>query len=159
MKRDFSQEFENGSVHYELLIQHAVTKKFLLFKSTEYFEEDWYRTLTFKAYDQEFTQALAKYLYDNQLLLNGYRELARQTDVSFSFVDKTPGSKTTSVCLLVVVDVPEGAELGRENEQAVFVDLGELLPRFSTSPGIGSLSYLGVAHLRAEAKELGQAHP
>ncbi|SRR6266540_1327630 len=157
MKRDFSQKFNTSNVRYELIIQHAITKKFLLFKSTEEYEEDWYRTRTFEAPDtQELTQVLAKYLYDNQLLLVSHRELARQTNVAFSFIDKAPGSETTGVCLLVVVDIPAEAKLGTENEQTVYANLDDLLSRFPSSPEIDSLSYLGVAHLKAEARELGQ---
>lgn len=157
MKRDFSQKFDNEGVIYELLIQHSITKKFLLFQSTEEYEEDWHRTLTFETHDtQKLTQILAKYLYDNQLLLNSYRELARQTDVAFSFVDKTPGSEVTNVCLLVVVDIPENAKLGGDNERAVSVNLDELTAKFSTSPEISPLSYLGVAHMKAEARKLGR---
>lgn len=105
--------------------------------------------------DQNLTQVLAKYLHDNQLLLNSYRELARQTDVAFSFVNETPGTELTSVSLLVVVDIPDNAQLDRENSQAIFVNLDGLLSKFSTSPAMGPLSHLGVAQLKAEANTLG----
>lgn len=161
MKKSFTQKFKASPVvHYELLVQHDVHKTFLLFRSTEQHEEEFHRTLNFDAESgRQFSLSLAAYLYDEGLVLNRYRELARQTVVSFSFTDRTPGSEVTEACLLVSVDVQENAKLGDKDEKAVFVTLDEVLPAIAASPYLPPTVVLGVAQLKAETREAGKFLP
>ncbi|HEX8762751.1 MAG TPA: hypothetical protein VF733_03235 [Candidatus Saccharimonadales bacterium] len=157
MKKNFSQPFEKGVTTYELILQHAVTNKFLLFESTiPYYEEGWHRSFRVEvAKDEQVAQSVGRYLYQKGLILNSYRELTRYYEVEFSFADNSPGSQKTRACLLVVIDMPDTTKLDTSDEKAVFVDVDELRERFLTSPEVGQAAWLGLVQLLVEAKELG----
>ncbi len=154
MKKDFSQSLEdNDAIRHHLLIQDSISEKFLLFLSTENYEDGWHRTLSVDVrVDKQFSLALAKYLYSEQLILLKYRELVSETTVRFSFLDDTPGSETTVKCLLARVDVVEGAKLDAENERVVFVELDEIIARLNEGPFMPTLVPEGIARLQSEAK-------
>lgn len=152
MKKDFSQPFEQGTTRYELLVQHAITKKFYVITPTEPdgYELDWYDALTLELPPyQPLTAALAQFLYERGLALNSYRELAQQTDVGFSFVDETPGSEAVNSCLLVTVDIVDQTALEAEHQKLETAELDELLGRLHNT-----ILRSGIARLMAEAREL-----
>lgn len=158
MKKDFSQPFEaDPIIHYQLLVQHSVTKKFLLLESTNPVEEGWHRNFSVDIKrDQHLSLELAKFLYNKGLVLDSYRELARHTTVGFSFVNNEPGEEHGSVCLLVVVDVVADAKLAGEDEKPVFVSLNELLPKLAEGPFIPPILALGIAQLAVESRVIGK---
>jgi len=154
MKKDFSQPLRvSDELHYYLLIQNSVTGKFLIFRSKDPFEDGWANTLGVGiSKDRQLGLELTNYLYGKGLVLNTYRELVSQSSITFSFVDETPGSEKTEVCMLVSVDVTADAQLENSNVRAEFVDLEEIAPIFSESPFFPAVFGLGVARLQAESR-------
>lgn len=156
MKKDFSQDFEKEPIFAHLIVQDSVSKKYLVYASTEEHEEDFSHILTTNLeWDGPLSVQLAKFLYQNHLVLTYYRELARVGSVAFSFADDTPGVESVGVCFLVVVDVVTDSKLDQEHAKASFVDIYELLQKLSTSPYYGDVTLQGIAQLILEDKTLG----
>ncbi len=155
MKKDFSQNFETSKFHAELIVRDSVSKMYLLYASTKEHEEDFYSTLALDL-DTNSTVSiqLAKYLYDNNLILNSFRELARVNSVSFSLSDDTPGTETSNVCFLVEVDVIDNYKLDNKDAKASFVDIHDFLSKLLASPYFGLTTNLGIAQLISEDKIL-----
>jgi len=147
MKKDFSQPLNiNETTHYELLVQDSATKEFLLFRSNNP-AEDWYYNLTIDIKNgEQLSLALTKQLYEAGLVLNHYHELARQTMVNFSFVDATPGTEKSEICLLAVVNSRADASL----ERTKFVSIEKILPLLLQNPSYSPTVEIGVAKLLAE---------
>lgn len=159
MKKDFSQNFQVEKLHSELIIRDSVSKKYLLFTSTYEHEEDFCNTLTLDLETSSpISNQLAKYLYENNLILNSFRELARENNVSFSFIDETPGTESSTICLLVEVDVIDLAKLDDEDSTASFVNIYDFLAKLSAGPYFGITTDLGIAQLISEDKALNNYH-
>lgn len=155
MKKDFSQDFEFTKLYANIIVRNNVSKKYLLLRSTAEHEEDFFSTLslTFNSANQ-LTKQLAEYLYDNNLILNSYRELAKRIDTSFSFADDTPGSEAINTCLLVEVDAIDLSKFSKDDTEPLMVDVYELLDKLSASPCYGITTDLGLAQLISEDKVL-----
>lgn len=150
MKKDFSQEFERRKLHVEIIVKDVLSKKYALFCSSAEYEDDFYRVLGVK-FDSPAIQTLqlAKYLYENNFVLNSYRELVRQVDVSFSFTSEMPGTESVSVCILAEVDIIQGAAANTQVNMSL-VDVHELSHKLSLSPVSSAEAALGVAKLLCE---------
>ncbi len=151
MKKDFIHDFDTDSVHAELIVRDSVSKKYLIYTSTEKHEEDFCRILRFD-FDtgKQLSIQLAKFLYENNLVLNSFRKLAEETRVVFSFADDTPGVESTSLCFIAEVDVIEYGKLDQDHAKASFVSLRELLAKLEASPYFGIATDLGIALLISE---------
>lgn len=110
MKKDFSQPLKKSGTTAYLLMQDAVSDRFVMFASKddiqEYGSADANRTLSVTLDEtQDMSQQLIKFLYSNGFALTTFREVVRQTNVVFSFVDDTPGDQHNEVAIHVQVDI------------------------------------------------------
>ena len=153
MKKDFSQDFDHGTGSVSLIVRDANTKRYHLFISTIENQDDFISSMTLELEPNRQTSAqLAKYLYENGLVLANYRELTRQNRVSFSFIDDEPGVEAESICMLVEVDVVDGTKLERPDTKSIFVTHDKLQSNLSKSPYFSATLQLGLTQLAAEEK-------
>lgn len=159
MKKDFQQPFETTPTQCELLVQDAATDQFLLLQGLpESMEEDWHRSFSFTLEpQQQLSQQLTKYLYDERFIVINYREIGRLTTVNFSFADDTPGEEVTEICLHVVVDIMDDAQFNRENAHLVRVPLSQLAGRLS-NPYPNGIVTLGIVKLFSESAPFKKAN-
>lgn len=136
MKKDFSQPFTIEPLSVQLLVQDTSSKKFLLLRPTDdVYEYDWHSLLHCVVQPgEQLSRAVTRFLFEHDLIVYSLREMARQTNIAYSFADDTPGSETTMLCLLAHVDVLPGFSLDTDKQEAVFVPLDELLQALSNGP-------------------------
>lgn len=106
MKRDLSQALKKDWTHVQLIVQDESSKKFFIIPDKEdkgYYSTDffWLPTLDLNEAKESLPMLLIQELQEIGFVPNGYRELVRQTDIVYSFVDRTPGIYGELVCLYV----------------------------------------------------------
>lgn len=155
MKKDFSQEFELTKLHVNIIVKDEISKKYLLLGSVVEYEEGFFSTLSLAISPaDQITKCLTEYLHKNNLALSRYRELAREVNTSFSFVDDTPGSETIHICILAEVNSMNFDKFSDNDTKPLMVDLYELLEKLSASPYSNTTTELGIAQLIYEDKVL-----
>jgi len=98
---------------------------------------------------------LVAFLQGKGFAVNSFRELARQTEIQYSFVDETPGRQQDVVCLHVLADrTTTPIDAGRQDE-ARFVSLDNVLSDLGKSVWRPSVLVTGIASLLAERDVLG----
>src|SRR5438477_495383 len=110
MLRDFSQPFTIGPAEAFLLVEDSVSGKFIALESAEDTKElgEGHAHRTFRLNidpRKDFATQIAKFLHRQGSSLISLRELTRETNVAFSFMDATPGSQSDSICFHAIVDV------------------------------------------------------
>jgi len=131
MLKNFSQPFETHASMTYLLIEDSISGNFLSLESAEdveeYGEGRACRTLNLNIDEQQdYTSQLVKFLYHNGIVLVSFRELLRETAVSFSFADDTAGSQSSTVCLHVIADIINDKPIGNKDDAAQFIPLTDL---------------------------------
>ena len=113
MKRNFTQPFLRGKiVQVFILAEDVETGNFLICRSFDedeendgyYSEEYTYIPKIGFGRNDDLAQLIAKSLFSYGFVLQSFREIARVTDVNFSFVDDTPGEQTDSVCIHAIAE-------------------------------------------------------
>lgn len=110
MLKDFSQEFEKESTSVGLLIEDARTGDIICIQTKDGIE-DFGKAYSYTTMSLElkahtpFINQIAAELYKKGLSLISLRELVRNTSVSFSLVDNTPGNQKDMVWFYTTVDI------------------------------------------------------
>lgn len=149
MKKDFSQEFDREATLAFLVIEIGDSGRFLLFATPEALEEygeaDAVTTLSLDLKGgRSPARQIALCLASNGLMLNCFREIARETRLSFSFIDDTPGVESDAIVLHVQVDVTDDLQNSRK------VSLSEYAKNLD-GLGLGSaILGVGIARLLSE---------
>ena len=101
MKKNFSQPFKDNKTKATLLVE-LPNRRFIYYTYTDELDL-FYASLPTVELDEskDVTLQLAKYTHKQGLALLSYRELSRETVVSYGFVDDTPGEEEDWVCLHV----------------------------------------------------------
>ena len=69
------------------------------------YDDAFYKVLGFTMSEKDdLTLELASFLYKNGFALNYYTELSREYELTYNFLDDTPGVVEEEVCLHAVVD-------------------------------------------------------
>jgi hypothetical protein len=104
MKKNFTQPFKAEKTRATLLIE-LPSGLFVHYTYTDELDL-FYANLPYVELDESKDVALqlAKFIHEQGLALLSYRELSRETAVSYSLIDDTPGEKKGWVCLHVRVD-------------------------------------------------------
>ena len=97
----------------------------------------------------DITTELAKFLYENGFALESYRELVRETSVTYSLVGDEPGVSRDEICLYVRADRTV-APLPECDEKARFVTLDKLLDDLEISIGYSPILAAGIAQIMNE---------
>lgn len=118
MKKDFSQEFDRKATLAFLVIEIGDSGRFLLFATPEALEEygeaDAVTTLSLDLKGGgSLARQIALCLASNGLMLNRFREITRETRLSFSFMDDTPGVESDAIVLHAQVDVTDDLQNSR----------------------------------------------
>ncbi len=154
MNKNFTQDFQQPNTLAHLLIEEATSGQFVVFAHKEDIEEygakDASRTLDLKLGEKStIALQLTKLLMSRGFALNSFREVARETKVTFSFADDTPGITEDGVAIHVRVDIIDKEALEREG--ALLVPFGEYAQRMTATLFGDRLIDLGVAKLAAES--------
>lgn len=146
MKKNFSQPFARKPAIIHLLVE--VSKNtFINFNHTDELGLEYYNSLSFQADEsQDFVNQLAKFLFEQGLSINSYRELTREVSVGFSFIDESPGYVFDSICLYVQAD----RTVKFNNDKITSLTLSDTIDRFENAPDIPSVVKLGLAQLYNE---------
>jgi hypothetical protein len=155
MKKDFTQPFNRGNTTTYLLIEDVVSQHFVVFATpaeTEEYGHDAYRTLHIELderRDVSVTGQLADFLMTEGFALNSFRELARETEVAFSFLDDTPGNERDAIALYVRADITEKNTLF-DKKEAQLLPLGEYADYLQEALFSSRMINVGIAKLLAE---------
>lgn len=152
MKKDLNQPFtEQGKSTAWLLVEDETSKEFLLFHSLEQDEEEFYRLPEAEIDErEEIAMQLVKCLGAYGCSLVRFREIDRETSVSYSFVDDTPGSKREELCFHVVANSTEKSRATNDEEEAESVSLSLMLERLQAAPFVARVAETGIARLIQE---------
>ncbi|WP_405861040.1 hypothetical protein OG407_24000 [Streptomyces sp. NBC_01515] len=154
MKKNFTQPFNRSTYFTARLLVETEPDKFIQFLDQDELGTMYASTLSLKIDETgDIAIQLAKFLYENSLVLNGFRQIACETSVSFSFADDTPGVEADEVCFHVRAD-QTGEPLNEEEYgEAVYVSLDQMLTNFRESPsGISSVGKIGIIQLMNERR-------
>lgn len=143
MKKNFSQQFRHTKPRLAYLLVELEPGKFVHQSFRDELELEYFNPFQLEI-DKSQDEALqiAKFLYNYGLSLNSYREVARQTDVSFGLIDDTPGTKREIVCLHIKADrtVSFNSEFKVSTLVNLFVD-------FRDTPDMPPIVKLGIAQI------------
>jgi hypothetical protein len=149
MKRDFSQPFRTRPAYAYLLVETA-PGMFLQFANSEDPTLTYYTVLLTEVDDAiNPSLHLVRFLHENGLALEEFREVARENRVTYSFIDDTPGTVETDICLYIRA-TRTAQWVDKDNEEALFVPLETLLENFFASPAVIPVVSRGAAHLIVE---------
>lgn len=150
MNKSFNPPFNHSRFITTYLLIEVGRATFLQFADYEDANLTEYRVPSLELdSSNDWTTQLAKYLYDKGLLLNSYRELTEETNVSFSFIDDTPGTAHNEICLHVRADRHVDGIHSQEGE-AVLVSLDKMRENFQDTPLFPRTVELGIRRLQVE---------
>jgi len=108
MKKDFSQPFIYAPEVEVSLFICTEDDKFVLMKQTRESLKDEYAPMSFTVdTNEDLTREIGRHLYENGFLIQSLRELLREEDFEYGFIDDTAGTITTTKVFLVKVIVVE----------------------------------------------------
>lgn len=109
MKKDFTTPFEpSDHIKVSLLIESADKAESIFVLAgdpDEYGEYELYPPYVEVVTNNDPTLQIAKFLYENGLILNNLRLLLSDTEVQFSLVDETPGTTRQAICYHAIADL------------------------------------------------------
>ena len=111
---------------------------FFLIRSTNEYEKGWFSCLGLDVDpDEDELLQIVKFLESEGFSPTSVRELSRQKDLAYSFVDGTPGHTTEHICLIVDVDVHDTLPQPdpKQEEERLFVSFEEYLRCYEDSDG------------------------
>jgi len=151
MKKDFSQPFEPSPLTNAFALVEVELNHFLQFEWTDELGTSFYEVPSMEIKEsEEVARQLARALFRDDLCLTSFRELARETSVSFGFVDDTPGNISSEVCFHVSADRINKPSLDKNNGEVLTVSLSEMFANFQESPYLPRTVALGIARLQSE---------
>lgn len=153
MNKDFSQKFIRNETVASLIIEDAPSGRFILFmwpdEVQEYGEADAARTLDLKLTNTgSIAWQVAKYLMTEGMALNSIREVASETEVSFSLAGDVAGSETEMSTLHVRVDLTD-RQVPNRNALQLF-SLNEYASRLQGALFSNRVLDLGITRLQLE---------
>lgn len=117
MKKNFTQPFTSEPTTAFIFMQDNVSGNVLLLYTYDndeenggYYEEE-ACSLPYLDLDERsnVAQQLVKFVHSYGCSLSSFRELIRETDLAYSYVDDTPGTQRDTVCILARVDIGENS--------------------------------------------------
>lgn len=150
MLKDFSQPFSVKKSLVYTLIEENTSSKFFCFMAREDMEDyglsrGWSTLSFYSSPDKDFVNQLAAFLYKEGFSLNSFRELVRETQVSFSFVDNTLGELRDIICVRAKVD-----RIGKATKAVRLLTFEDFAKKLQISESASDTAKAGIAIIMNE---------
>lgn len=148
MRKDSSQPLKVLPEHVSVIVQDEATGKYALLRSRQEWEEDICDVFELEPNrGRPVAGQIIAYLDGHGFSVTTLRELARQTEVIYSFANNAPAGTSDSVCMLAVVKRTGRDKKIIEEQKVEWVSIGKLAADLQISPYVPPTVGLGLEQL------------
>lgn len=158
MRNTSVQQFRIEPAHTYVIVQDDISKRYALLRPVDTWEDDFVNTFRFEPVEGQVAPQIVRFLDSFGFDVVSFRELLRQTNLQYSFIDDTSGTASDSVCIHAIVNITNRAENVVDEQKLEWHTLTEVGEAMRRSPDDVPVVLLGLAQLLTEEMILDERH-